>query len=275
MLVNLNDVLPQAAAADYSVPCFSVFGVEDTKAIIEAAETVNKAVILGCNKDMVDFYGVETVAAMLLKLVHDSRVPVCLHLDHTYEESIVFRALKAGFSSVMFDGSQLPLAENIARTHAVADVAHALGASVEGEIGSVPYNEGRDHIKTIDTRPVDAVRFARESGADCVAVSVGNIHRMTEPSCTIDFDLLDKIAKEVSLPLVIHGTTGICDEDMIKLKKSRIAKFNIGTCLRQALWHNLRDLMNNEPEKFDRIYFMNKAIPYVTQEALRNFTLLS
>ncbi|WP_298770684.1 class II fructose-bisphosphate aldolase [uncultured Shewanella sp.] len=275
MLVNLNDLLPQAAAADYAIPCFSIFGLEDSKAVVEAAEAVNKPVILSCNKDMVDFYGVETVAAMLLNLVHDSRVPVCLHLDHTYEEAVVFRALKAGFSSVMFDGSQLPLTENIARTRVVADVAHSLGASIEGEIGSVPYNEGRDHIKTIDTRPADAVRFALESGVDCVAISVGNVHRMTEPNCTIDFALLGQIAAKVSLPLVIHGATGIRDEDMRKLKKSRVAKFNIGTCLRQALWHNLREQMNNEPDKFDRIYFMKKVMPFVTKEALHNFELLS
>ncbi|GAL02763.1 5-keto-2-deoxy-D-gluconate-6 phosphate aldolase [Photobacterium aphoticum] len=275
MLVNLKDLLPDAAASQYAVPCFNVFGYEDAKAVVEAAEEVGKAVILACNKDVVDFYGVETAAAMFLQLARESSVPVCLHLDHTYEEEIVFRALKAGFSSVMFDGSQLPLEENIARTRKVADVAHALGASVEGEIGSVPYDEGRDHIKSIYTTPEDAARYANESGADCVAISVGNVHRLTEPTCTIDFGLLDQIAHEVSLPLVIHGSSGIRDEDMQLLKQTRVSKFNIGTCLRQALGHNLRDYMNNEPEKFDRIYFMKKAMPHVKQEAIRNFQLLS
>ncbi|MGF1725285.1 class II fructose-bisphosphate aldolase [Photobacterium nomapromontoriensis] len=275
MLVNLNDLLPQAAASNYSVPCFNVFGYEDARAVVEAAEEVGKPVILACNKDVVEFYGVEVAAAMFLNLACNSTVPVCLHLDHTYEEEIVFRALKAGFSSVMFDGSQLSLDENIARTRKVADVAHALGASVEGEIGSVPYDEGRDHIKTIYTEPADAARFAQESGADCVAISVGNIHRLTEPTCSIDFGLLDRIANAVSIPLVIHGTSGIRDEDMQKLKLSRVSKFNIGTCLRQALGHNLRDYMNSEPQKFDRIYFMQKAMPYVKQEAIRNFMLLS
>ncbi|RIH73295.1 fructose-bisphosphate aldolase [Vibrio splendidus] len=275
MLVNLNDLLPDAAASNYSVPCFNVFGFEDARAVVEAAEEVNKAVILACNKDVVDFYGVETAAAMFLGLATKSAVPVCLHLDHTYEEDIVYRALKAGFSSVMFDGSQLSLEENIARTRKVADVAHALGASVEGEIGSVPYDEGRDHIKTIDTSPADAARFARESGADCVAISVGNVHRLTEPTCTIDFGLLDRIAAEVTIPLVIHGASGIRDEDMARLKQSRVSKFNIGTCLRQALGNNLRGYMNDEPEKFDRIYFMQKAMPYVKDEAIRNFELLS
>ncbi|MFT6347979.1 MAG: fructose-bisphosphate aldolase class II [Psychromonas sp.] len=275
MLVNLNHILPAAAASNYAVPCFNVFGYEDARAVVEAAEKVNKAVILACNKDVVDFYGVETAAAMFLNLATNSTVPVCLHLDHTYEEEIIFRALKAGFSSVMFDGSQLPLEENIARTRIVADVAHALGASVEGEIGSVPYQEGRDHIKTIDTEPADAGRFARESGADCVAISVGNVHRLTEPTSIIDFTLLDKIAAEVTIPLVIHGASGIRDEDMQKLKQTRVSKFNVGTCLRQALGHNLRDCMNKEPEKFDRIYFMKKAMPYVTEETIRNFELLS
>ena len=275
MLVNLNDLLPQAAASNYSDPCFNIFGFEDARAVVEAAEEVNKPVILACNKDVVEFYGVETAAAMFLNLAHASTVPVCLHLDHTYDEDIIFRALKAGFSSVMFDGSQLPLEENISRTKKVAEVAHALGASVEGEIGSVPYDEGRDHIKSIYTDPSDAVRFAEESGADCVAISIGNIHRLTEPTCSIDFGLLDQIAGEVSKPLVIHGTSGIRDQDMDKLKQSRVSKFNIGTCLRQALGYNLRDHMNDEPEKFDRIYFMQKAMPFVKQEAIRNFQLLS
>ncbi|MBY5947778.1 class II fructose-bisphosphate aldolase [Photobacterium rosenbergii] len=275
MLVSLKELLPQAAESDYAVPCFNVFGYEDACAVVEAAEAVGKPVILACNKDVADFYGVETAAAMLLPLAHNSSVPVCLHLDHTYDEDVVYRALKAGFSSVMFDGSQLPLDENIARTRAVVDVAHALGASVEGEIGSVPYEEGRDHIKSIYTEPEDALRFAKESGADCVAISVGNVHRLTEPTCTIDFGRLDRIANMVDIPLVIHGTSGIRDEDMQELKRTRVSKFNIGTCLRQALGHNLRDFMNAEPQKFDRIYFMRKAMPFVKEEAIRNFELLS
>ncbi len=175
----------------------------------------------------------------------------------------------------MYDGSQLPLEENIRRTAAVAAVAHAVGASVEGEIGSVPYEEGRDHIKSIFTLPEDAARYAEESGADCVAISVGNVHRLTEPTSTIDFGLLDKIESVVSKPLVIHGTSGIKDDDMQMLKRTRVSKFNIGTCLRQALGHNLRELMNEEPNKFDRIYFMQKAMPFVKEEAIRNINLLS
>jgi len=275
MLVNLNDVLPEAADSDYAVPCFNVFGYEDARAVVDAAEEVGKAVILACNKDVIDFYGPVIAATMFRELAINSTQKVVLHLDHTYDEEIIYQAIKAGFSSVMFDGSQLSLEDNIARTKKVAEVAHACGVSIEGEIGSVPYQEGRDHIKTIDTSPEEAKLYAENSDLDCIALSVGNIHRLTEPTSVIDFDLLEKIEAVVSKPLVIHGTSGIKDEDILRLKKTRVSKFNIGTCLRQELGNNLRDYMNAEPDKFDRIYFMQKAMPHVKAEALRCFKLLS
>jgi fructose-bisphosphate aldolase class II len=275
MLVNLNDVLPEAAEGDYAIPCFNVFGYEDARAVVDAAEEIKKPVILACNKDVMDFYGPVIAANLFSDLAKSSSQKVVLHLDHTYDEEIIYQAIKAGFSSVMFDGSQLSLEDNIARTKKVAEVAHACGVSVEGEIGSVPYQEGRDHIKTIDTTPEEAQLYAEKSDLDCIALSVGNIHRLTEPTSIINFELLEKIAALVSKPLVIHGTSGIKDEDILKLKKTSVSKFNIGTCLRQELGNNLRDYMNAEPNKFDRIYFMQKAMPHVKAEALRWFKLLS
>jgi len=275
MLVNLNDVLPEAADSDYAVPCFNIFGYEDARAIVDAAEEVKKPVILACNKDVIDFYGPVIAATMFSELAKNSSQKVVLHLDHTYEEHIVYQAIKAGFSSVMFDGSQLSLEDNIARTKKVAEVAHACGVSVEGEIGSVPYQEGRDHIKTIDTSPYEAQLYAEQSDLDCIALSIGNVHRLTEPTSIIDFELLKKVEALVSKPLVIHGTSGIRDEDILKLKKTRVSKFNIGTSLRQALGHNLRNYMVAETDKFDRLYFMKKAMPHVRKEAIRCFKLLS
>ncbi|MFC5077479.1 D-tagatose-1,6-bisphosphate aldolase subunit GatY [Vibrio thalassae] len=275
MLWNLNDMLPMASKSSYAVPCFNVFGYEDARAVVEAAEQMSRAVILACNKDVIEFYGVETAASIMLPLARKSSVPVCLHLDHCYEEKIVFNALNAGFSSVMFDGSQLSLDENIARSKHVVEVAKLFGASVEGEIGSVPYQEGRDHIKSIYTQPEEAARYVEDSGVDCVAVSIGNVHRLTSVSSEIDHERLDRIAELVKVPLVIHGTSGIKASDILKLKQTSVAKFNIGTCLRQAFGFGLREAMNNELSKFDRIYFMKKVMPLVTKEAIRQFQLLS
>ncbi len=160
MLVNLNELLPAAAQSQGAVACINVFGFEDALAIISAAEELDQPVILATNKDMVDMLGVECLAGMLLPLIKRSSARICLHLDHCYEESIVFQAIAAGYSSVMFDGSQLPLADNIQRTQNVVAVAHSLGVTVEGEIGSVPYDEGRDHIKAISTIPEQAQSYA-------------------------------------------------------------------------------------------------------------------
>lgn len=275
MLVNLNDLLPDAANSSYAVPCFNVFGYEDAKAVVEASEEAKKPVILACNKDVIDFYGPQDAVNLFKGIAENSSQKIVLHLDHTYEEDVIFQAISAGFSSVMFDGSQLSLEENIRRTKNVAKVAHACGVSVEGEIGSVPYEEGRDHIKSILTDAYEAQRYAEESDLDCMALSVGNIHRLTEPTSVIDFGLLDKVESLVEKPLVIHGTSGIKDQDILALKRTRVSKFNIGTCLRQALGNNLRHYMNQETDKFDRIYFMKKTMCHVREEALRNINLIS
>lgn len=276
MLVTLNEILPEAANSDYAIPCCNVFGFEEGRAIVDAAETLKRPVILAANKDMVDFMGIEAVAKMLLPLATSSSAKVCVHLDHTYEEEIVFKALHYGFSSVMFDGSQLPLEENIQRTKHVAQVAHALGVTIEGEIGSVAYSEGRDHIKAIKTSPEDAYRYATESGLDAMAIAIGNVHRLTTPDSIIDYELLGLIANRVDhVPLVIHGTTGIKEDDIVRLKQTRVAKFNIGTSLRMAMGSNLRRLMNEEPDKFDKMYFMQKTMPFVQAEAERIIRLLN
>nr|CAA6830260.1 MAG: 5-keto-2-deoxy-D-gluconate-6 phosphate aldolase (EC [uncultured Thiotrichaceae bacterium] len=275
MLVTLNDILPRAAGSVSSVACINVFGFEDARAIIDAAEQLQSPVILATNKDMVDLLGVEALAGLLRPMIEASSASVCLHLDHCYEEKIVYQAMKAGYSSVMFDGSQLPLAENIQRTRQVVKVAEAFGISVEGEIGSVPYEEGRDHIKSIFTDPTEAQQYAEDSGLDALAVAVGNIHRLTTPTCSIDYSLLSDIESNVTVPLVIHGTTGIPKTDIIKLKQTRVAKFNIGTSLRMVVGNNLRAAMAAEPEQFDRSYFMRKIQPDIRTEAERIIQLLA
>ncbi len=275
MLVSLSEILPEASESKGAVACINVFGFEDALAITDVAESLNLPVIMATNKDMVDMLGVETLAGMLLPIIQRSSARICLHLDHCYEESTVYQAMHAGYSSVMFDGSQLPLADNIQRTRQVVDVAHALGVSVEGEIGSVPYDEGRDHIQSIYTEPEQAAAYASESGIDAVAVAVGNIHRLKAPGCEIDYPRLAQIESLVEIPLVIHGTSGIHEPDIIRLKQSRIAKFNVGTSLRQVIGNSLRAAMHAEPEQFDRSHFMRQIQPAVRDEIERIMLLLA
>lgn len=274
MLVTLKELLPAAVKGRYAVPCFNIFGNEEVVAVIAAAESAGRAVILACNKDMAQHIGVAGFAGMTRGLAAAANVPVCVHLDHCYEEETILSALEAGFNSVMFDGSQLPLEENIARTAKVAQAARKCGASLEGEIGSVPYTEGRDHIKRELTEPKDALAFAERSGVDAMAISVGNVHRMRNADSEIDFERVSKINALTDLPLVIHGTTGIREADLQRLKTMGVAKFNIGTTMRMTFARSLRASMARHPDQFDRLSLMKPVIDDLAAEARRIIGIL-
>jgi len=274
MRVTLNQLLPQALAGNYAVPCFNVFGYEDAVAVVRAAEKTSAPVILATNKEMVEFMGPRQAASMLGLLADESPAAVCVHLDHCYDIDIAKQAVDSGYTSVMYDGSQLAIEDNIAQTLRVAEYAHAHNVSVEGEIGSVPYSRGRDHIKSILTDPNQAQQFAEHSGVDALAVSVGNIHRLETTSSSIDFDRLSEIALVVSQPLVIHGTSGINDTDLERLAKLPVCKFNIGTTLRMAFGQSLRHTLAEHPDEFDRLTIFNQIMPAIQIEAERNIALL-
>ena len=267
MIVNLNDLLPAAAESDYIVPGFNIFGMDEAWHVMKAAENEKSPVILMVNKDMVKKYPVELLGRMLSAVALESSYPVCIHLDHTYDEDIIFRAMDSGFSSVMFDGSQLCLEENIRRTKAVADAAHKKGISVEGEIGSVPYTDEGSTIKDEKTDPDEAAAFAERSAADAVAVAVGNIHKLKKAEAVIDTELLKTIENKVKTPLVLHGTSGISNSDLKKIITSRVSKCNIGTVLRQAWGYKLREEFARLPDAFDRLTLTESALAAVYEKA--------
>jgi len=274
MLVTLRDILPPAANAGYAVPCFNMFGPEEVQATVAAAEALNRPVILACNKEMADYMGVQGFAGMVIHVARMACVPVCIHLDHCDNEDRIADALTAGFTSVMYDGSQLPLEHNIAHTARMAKLAHSHGASIEGEIGSVPYFEGRDHIKSELTLPADAQAFAQRSGVDAMAIAVGNVHRLREPIATIDYERLAQIEALTELPLVIHGTTGVSEADLRRLKTTRVSKFNIGTSMRRAFTGSLRESLARDPQAFDRLSLMKPVMQAVQAEAMRFLRML-
>jgi fructose-bisphosphate aldolase, class II len=274
MLVNLATILAPAVDSSYSVACFNVFGWEDARAVVDAAAQLGAPVILAATLDLRRVMPIDVIAVMLRSLAQRAPVPVCVHLDHTYDTDEVMRAVDVGFTSVMFDGSQLSLEQNIAGTGRMARYAHAAACSVEAEIGSVPYAEGRTHIKAELTEVGDAVRLAGETGLDAMAVSIGNIHRLATPGAVIDFARLAQISAQVQVPLVIHGTSGIREQDIARLARTRVAKFNIGTVLRQAFGRGLRDTLGRDAGRFDRLEIMADAMPAVALEAKRMIGLL-
>jgi fructose-bisphosphate aldolase class II len=274
MLVNLTDLMQPALKGGYAVPCFNVFGYEDALAVVNAAQTRNAGVILAVNLDMTLFMPLEHIIGMLKPLAQSATVPVCLHLDHNYDIPTVIKAIDAGFTSVMYDGSQLPIAENVAGVKQIVTHAKSKNVSVEAEVGSVPYATGRDHIKSELTNLSEALMMLEQAKPDVLAVSVGNVHRLENTFVDIDFARFNELQAALDVPLVIHGTSGVKTHDIQTLAKGNVCKFNIGTCLRQRFGHTLRKTLDDNPSLFDRLTIMKTIIPEVSDEADKMIRLL-
>ena len=274
MITNLKDILLPAQDKNYAVACFNVFGYEDARAVVDSAEARNASVILSINLDMRQFMTMEEIVGMLRPMAEKSKAPVCLHLDHTYEVGAVKEAIDVGFTSVMFDGSQLPISENISLIRDVVDYAHPKGVSVEAEVGSVPYASGRDHIKSALTEVVDALKMEQQGQPDALAISIGNVHRLESGTVEIDLERFNELEKALNLPLVIHGTSGLEDKDIQMLSLRQVAKFNVGTVLRKSFGNSLRSTLESDPELFDRITMMKKVIPELRATAAKVISLL-
>ena len=274
MITNLKDILIPAQDKNYAVACFNVFGYEDARAVVDSAEARNASVILSINLDMRQFMTMEEIIGMLRPMAEKSKAPVCLHLDHTYEVDAVKEAIDVGFTSVMFDGSQLPISENISLIRDVVDYAHPKGVSVEAEVGSVPYASGRDHIKSALTEVVDALKMEQQGQPDALAISIGNVHRLESGTVEIDLERFNELEKVLNSPLVIHGTSGLEDKDIQMLSLRQVAKFNVGTVLRKSFGNSLRSTLESDPELFDRITMMKKVIPELRATAAKVIGLL-
>lgn len=254
-LATLSEVLQPALTGGYAVAGVVVLGWEDARAYVAAAEAERAPVILQAGPGCRAHTPVPVLAAMLRHLAETASVPVVVHLDHGYSVDECREAIEHGFSSVMFDGSKLPLGENIAQTAAIAEMAHGAGVSVEGEIGVVGYSRG---AASTGTNPTEAAKFALETGVDAMAVSIGNVHLQQTQGASVDMDLLRSIEAGSNLPLVLHGGSGIPAVLRRELAlKSKVCKFNVGTELRQVFGASLRSKMQKDPSEFDRIKLLS------------------
>ncbi len=250
-LVTLAQVLQPAMAQGYAVPGLVCLGWEDMRAYTTAAQAEQAPLILQAGPGCRAHTPLPILAAMFRHLAASVDVPIVAHLDHAHSLDECKAALDAGFTSVMFDGSRLPLPENIARTAEVAALAHAAGASCEGEIGFVGYAAG---AASQGTDPAEAARFAQATGIDAMAISVGNVHLQTEATEGLDLARLHAIQSVTTTPLVIHGGSGVPPAQRATLAATtHICKFNIGTELRQVFGQSLRATLKAHPDRFDRI----------------------
>ncbi len=258
-IATLNDVLRPAMAGNYAVAGLVVLGWEDAKAFVEAAEEVQLPVILqagpGCRKHT----PVSILGKMFRHLAEAASVPVVCHIDHACSLEECQEGIDHGFSSVMIDGSMSSLAENIALTRRVVNLCRPHDISVEGEVGVVGYSGGAASART---SPAEARTFERETGVDALAISIGNLHLQTEKNANVDMDTLRSIEAVTTVPLVLHGGSGIPSNMRQHLaRNSKVKKFNIGTELRMAFGEALRCILAHQPGEYDRLKLLADTIP--------------
>lgn len=256
-LATLADVLGPAKSGGYAVAGLVTLGWEDMRAFVAAAEAENCPVILQAGPGCRAHTPLPILGKMFRYLAEGSSVPVVAHLDHGYTKDECELAIDSGFTSVMFDGSKLGLADNIAQTAEIVELAHRAGVSCEGEIGFVGYANGAN---SAGTDPIEAEQFARETSVDAMAISVGNVHLQQDKEGGLDEARIAQIQQLTDVPLVIHGGSGVPVAQRKKLaRETNICKYNIGTELRMAFGTAMRDAVNSDPNRFDRVEILKET----------------
>ncbi len=232
-LVNLKDVLTSASNQKYAIGSFNVINMESLHAILEAAVEKKSPVILSIAEVHFKYLDLEAMADIVRYAAKKAPIPVVLHLDHGINYETIVRAIRCGFTSVMFDGSTLDYEDNLRITAEVARMAHSIGVSVEAELGHVGGEEGgpggEDVDRSLFTDPLQAKDFVKRTEIDALAVAIGSAHGVYKAKPKLDFERLVSIKKAVGIPLVLHGGSGIPDEDFKKSIELGISKINVFT----------------------------------------------
>ena len=231
MLVNLNDILLDAKKNKYAVGLFNTTDTDMLEAAITAAEELNSPIIIGTAEVLLPFGDLNLIAPSMVHMAKNAKVPVCIHFDHgvSYEKCI--QALDLGFTSIMFDGSQLPYEENIQKTKELAIIAHKYGATIEGEIGSIGSTDTQEADTDLYTNPEQAKDFVERTGVDALAIAIGTVHGPYKKKPNLDINRLKVISDLIDTPLVLHGGSGLSDNDFKSTIENGISKINIFTDL--------------------------------------------
>jgi fructose-bisphosphate aldolase class II len=263
-----------AKSAGTAVGAFNVILLEHAEALVAGAELAKLPVILQISENCVSYHkALKPISVATIAIAESASVPVSVHLDHAESEDLVKEALDLGYDSVMFDGSKLSYADNVAASARMDALCKSYGATLEVEIGEVGGKDGV-HAPGVRTNPLEAKAFAEATGADLVAVAVGSSHAMTTRDATLDFDLIAEIARTVSVPLVLHGSSGVSDPDLQKAVKAGMSKINIATHLNNVFTHEIREALGENPKLVDPRKYIAPGRDAVATEVARLLSLL-
>ncbi|WP_371100677.1 ketose-bisphosphate aldolase [Streptomyces sp. PU_AKi4] len=256
-LTTTGELVTRAAAHRSAVASFNIITLEHVEAVIAGAESANAPVVLQVSENAVKFrHGrLLPLARAAVAAAERATVPVALHLDHVQSDTLLRQAPDAGFGSVMYDASRLPYADNLAATRAAVDWAHARGLWIEAELGEIGGKGGQAapdaHAPGARTDPDRARAFVADSGVDALAVAVGTTHAMTTRTAALDHALLGRLAAALDVPLVLHGSSGLPDDELAAAVTGGIAKVNVGTALNIAMTGAIREFLTAHPAAVD------------------------
>jgi fructose-bisphosphate aldolase class II len=263
-LIGTGELVDAASARGSAVAAVNIVTLEHAEAIVAAAESCATPVILQVSQNTVAFHHgqLEPVSAAARALAELASVPVALHLDHITDDALVAAAAGAGYSSVMYDGGALSYPDNVARTAAARRTAQAGGLWVEAELGYVggkPDAPQSAHEPGVRTDPDEADQFVQETGVDALAVAVGSSHAMTSRDAVLDLGLIEKLRARLSVPLVLHGSSGISEDGLRDAIAAGIAKVNVGTALNVAMTGAIRRVLADDPSGVDPRRYLKAA----------------
>ncbi|NDI34806.1 class II fructose-1,6-bisphosphate aldolase [Chengkuizengella sediminis] len=253
-LVSMNEFLPTAKEKKFAVGQFNMNNLEFSQAIVQAAMEENSPFIFGVSEGALKYMGIEFTVAMAEAAAKQSGLPIALHLDHGSSFDVAMKCIRAGFSSVMFDGSHYSYEENVRLTKEVVKTAHAMGVSVEGELGTIGGVEDDISVDESDAnlaKPDEAIRFYEETGVDCLAIAVGTAHGMYSGDPDIKFDIIEEVTKNIPVPVVLHGGSGVPDEMIRKSIEAGVGKINVNTENQVALTNAIRNVLNSNDSVYD------------------------
>jgi fructose-bisphosphate aldolase class II len=264
-----------AARRDGAIGAFNVILIEHAEAYATAVESAQLPTIFQISQNAVEYHGaLKPIARACQAISESSTIPISVHLDHAEDENLIREALDLGFDSIMFDGSHLDYAANVAKSAELAQLCKKYGASIEVELGEVGGKDGV-HAPGVRTKPSEAKAFVEATGVDLLAVAVGSSHAMTTRNASLDFDLISELAAAVPVPLVLHGSSGVSDEDIKKAVTAGMRKINIATHLNHVFTNEIRHSLNSDEKLIDPRKYIKPARTAIAHEVARLLLLLN
>lgn len=274
-LVTTSEINAAAASAGGGAVAFNVILIEHAEAYARGAEAASTPVIMQISQNCVRYHrDLEPLGRATLAIARNTNVPVAVQLDHAEDDELVRQALALGFTGIMYDGSALPDESNLATTAQIVKACHAAGVPVEAELGQIG-GKGGVHVPGARTDPDHAGRFAGATGVDALAVAVGTSHAMTTREAELDYDLIAELKAAVGVPLVLHGSSGVNDEDLVRAVASGITKINIATHLNKTLTEAVRQVLDGDDQLVDPRRYLGAGRDATEVEAVRLLRLLS